>query len=228
MHQKWIIADEILTLIGSANLTADALHHQHNHIIGIYSSTFAKQLIQEAKKKKPSYVNPIGDRWKTNIPPYTILSWTSPKNSVLRDAITDAMDESKESLEIALFTFTEKELLEKVIDAKKRGVKVVVLLDRGQALGASYKTFLKLLQAGIPVGLSMGKPLLHHKMLWIDRSRLFTGSFNWTKAALAQNEEVILLIEGGISSDPFWQGVKKTWERLEESVEWQTESHWFD
>jgi phosphatidylserine/phosphatidylglycerophosphate/cardiolipin synthase-like enzyme len=228
MHQKWIIADETLSFVGSANLTADSLRHQHNHIIGIYSSTFAKQLIQEAEKKKPSYVKPIGDRWKTNIPPYTIFSWTSPKNSVLRDAISDALDEAKESLEIALFTFTEKHLLEKVIDAKQRGVKVIVLLDRGQGIGPSYKIFIRLLQAGIPVGLSQGKPILHHKMVWIDRTRLFTGSFNWTRAALAQNEELIIFIEGGTPIDPFWQGVKRTWEKLEASVEWQRDHDWLE
>jgi len=225
MHQKWIIQDKKLSLIGSANLTWDSLHNQNNLFVAITSDKFAKQLLSEAEKKKIDHVHPIGCCWATDIPPFTLVSWTTPKNPALKAALLEAIDNAKSTIKIALFTFTEKELLEKLVDAKKRGVHVAVALDKGQSLGASNKTLLRLMKEAIPVGLSVGKPLLHHKFVWIDQEKFFTGSFNWTNAALTQNEELLTLFEGGHKSDPFWKALETTWMELESHVEWQKDEN---
>ncbi len=228
MHQKWIVQDEALSLIGSANLTWDSLNRQNNLFIAIASKEFASHLLTEASKKTVTNIYPLGSSWETVIPPFTLVSWTTPKNPAIKDVLLDALDGAKKTIRIALYTFTEKELLEKVVDAKKRGIDVKVTLDKGQTLGASYKTFLRLMKEAIPVGLSVGKPLLHHKFVWIDQEKLFTGSFNWTKAALTQNEELLTLFSGGNKNDPFWKALEITWKELEARVEWQKNEDWVD
>ena len=228
MHQKWIIQDETLSLIGSANLTWDSLNHQNNLIIAVASKAYAKSLLEEAQKKTFTNLHHQGNTWSTPLPPFQLATWTTPKNNELKKALLQAIDGAKKTIRIAMYTFTEKELLEKVVDAKKRGVDVRVALDKGQSLGVCFKVFQRLLQEAVPVALSVGKPLLHHKFIWIDQEKFFTGSFNWTKAALTQNEELLTLFEGGKKSDPFWKGLDITWKELEKHVEWQKYEDWVD
>jgi len=69
-----------------------------------------------------------------------------------------------------------------------------VIVDLHSGLGASAKAVEKLKEAHVPVLLSQGVQLLHHKFIYIDESTLLTGSANWTKSAFYKNSDCIIAL----------------------------------
>ena len=104
------------------------------------------------------------------------------------------MREAHKTIRLVMFTLTHNEITSALIAAHKRGVDVRVAVDYYTARGASKKTLEQLRQAQIPVYLSQGKELLHHKWALIDGDILIMGSANWTKAAFTKNQDFLLLL----------------------------------
>lgn len=78
-------------------------------------------------------------------------------------------------------------------DAKGRSVDVKVILDKandkGKYSGATYVT-----NAGIPVWIDYKPAIAHNKVMVIDGTDVFTGSFNFTAAVRGHNAENVLLL----------------------------------
>jgi len=110
--------------------------------------------------------------------------------------------QAKEELLVAVYAFTSDELAGALVQAKKRGVAVQVVLDR-EFDSRTEKSKGKFLEGQkIPVrrvsGLKPNSPdtdagLMHQKFVVIDRKNLFTGSYNWTRSAENLNDENLLL-----------------------------------
>jgi cardiolipin synthase A/B len=96
--------------------------------------------------------------------------------------ILEALSMAKKSLQIRMFLFTDPSLIKAVIAAKKRGVKVRVMLNPARRGGESENddTKEKLQQAGIDVKDSSPEfDLTHQKSMVIDQTTGFVESFNW-------------------------------------------------
>lgn len=179
MHQKILIIDEEKILIGSANFTPDSLHIDDNFIVSLSNKSLAKSILDQKINTCDS-----------------ITYWPLPvAKKEAYDTLCKHIDGAKKSIKVAMFTWTHPELTQKIIEAKKRGIEVLVFLDGKSAEGTSRKTLKTLLQAGVGVYLSPTNKTLHHKMALIDERILFFGSANWTKAAFSKNEECLLMIE---------------------------------
>ena len=70
----------------------------------------------------------------------------------------------------------------------------VTILDSTTGKGASSKSATLLSNAQIPLYLSEGLQLLHHKMMLIDGSHFILGSANWTQAAFKKNHDFYLTL----------------------------------
>jgi phosphatidylserine/phosphatidylglycerophosphate/cardiolipin synthase-like enzyme len=187
MHQKIVVLDQQMVFLGSANMTSASLRMHDNLVIGFISRPIAK-FLQEHKPFHPGYM-------KTKVGGQDVELWLLPDPrghaiSELRKSIRNA----HRSIKIALFTFTHQGLVEEVIDAYNRGVKVSVVVDMHSGMGASSKAVEKLKKANVPVFLSRGSQLLHHKFIYIDDKTLIAGSANWTKAAFYKNSDCILAL----------------------------------
>ncbi|MBX7066965.1 MAG: hypothetical protein K1X28_07025 [Parachlamydiales bacterium] len=187
MHQKILILDNETVFLGSANMTSASLRMHDNLVIGLVSRTVAK-FLKEHEPYDPGYL-------KTMVGGQEMEIWLlpDPRGHALTE-LRKQIRSAHKSIRIALFTFTHPGLVEEVVDAYKRGVKVTVVIDMHSGLGASSKVVEKLRQAGVPVHLSRGTQLLHHKFIYIDEKTLITGSANWTKAAFYKNSDVILTL----------------------------------
>jgi phosphatidylserine/phosphatidylglycerophosphate/cardiolipin synthase-like enzyme len=105
------------------------------------------------------------------------------------------INSSKSSLDIAIYSFTDIDIADAVVSAKKRGVAVRVISDKECSSDSSQKRVLKLLEkSGIPVKINTHSGLMHLKMTVADQSVATTGSFNYTKAAENQNDEVFVVL----------------------------------
>ncbi|MFT5318534.1 MAG: cardiolipin synthase [Chlamydiales bacterium] len=194
MHLKILVVDEKAVWIGSTNMTWSSLNMHDNLIIGVLSPEIASSAllhIESLKQAKsptpPSYCQSlIGDQ--------SLELFFLPKNPKAYKALLSAIDEAQDTLKVAMFTWTSQELADAVIRAWNRGVKVETVIDSNSGKGCGSKIVKCLYEAGIPVALSQGIQLLHHKYVYIDEKTLVTGSANWTKSAFNNNDDCLLII----------------------------------
>ena len=109
--------------------------------------------------------------------------------------------QAKKELLVAVYAFTSDELAGALVQAKRRGVAVQVILDR-EFDGRTERSKGKFLETqNISVRRISGtKPattdkdagLMHQKFAIIDRKNVFTGSYNWTHSAERFNDENLL------------------------------------
>lgn len=110
-------------------------------------------------------------------------------------AIVLEIGKAQQEILVQAYSFTSKPIAKALLDAHKRGVKVMAVLDKSQRT-QKYSGATFLANAGIPVYIDSQHAIAHNKIIIIDRSTLITGSFNFTKAAEEKNAENLLVIKG--------------------------------
>ncbi len=132
----------------------------------------------------------------------TIQAFFSPGGGV-RDAIIKELSNAKEQIDVAMYIFTDRELLHALLDASKRGVRVRVVLDAEKAMEIKYSKHHFLEGKRMEVRLDKShlsrkgkyQGIMHNKFSIIDGKVLITGSYNWTHSAEDLNDENILIIK---------------------------------
>ena len=80
------------------------------------------------------------------------------------------------------------------MDAHKRGVQVLAVLDTSNATG-KYSAATFLVNAGIETLIDDQHAIAHNKVMVINSATVITGSFNFTKAAEEKNAEQLLVMQ---------------------------------
>ncbi|MCY0872359.1 MAG: phospholipase D family protein [Acidithiobacillus caldus] len=111
------------------------------------------------------------------------------------NAIVKAMGEAQHRLWIQAYSFTSAPIAKAVIDAKKRGVAVQVLLDKSQRT-QKYSSADFLANQGVETRIDDQHAIAHNKVMVIDDATVITGSFNFSKAAEQSNAENLLILRG--------------------------------
>jgi len=114
----------------------------------------------------------------------------SPEGAIAEEIIRQ-IDNAQEYIDIAIYSFTYEPIAGAIIRAKNRGVRIRILMDRGQSKG-KYSKYKYLLDSGIAVIQDRHTGIMHNKIAIIDGRILFTGSYNWSKSAEERNEENLL------------------------------------
>ena len=91
------------------------------------------------------------------------------------------------------YSYTSAPIAKALVDAKKRGVSVEVILDKSQR-SEKYSSADFLKNAGVPTYIDAKHAIAHNKVMVIDGQTVLTGSFNFTKAAEESNAENLLVI----------------------------------
>lgn len=115
----------------------------------------------------------------------------SPGPACLNQLI-QLISQSKECMDICVFTLTDDRLREPIAAAFKRGVTVRVVTDgdKTKDLGSDIWW---LESHGIEVHHEFSKHHMHHKFAVFDQKIVVTGSYNWTRGAEQSNRENILV-----------------------------------
>lgn len=104
---------------------------------------------------------------------------------------------AKSTIRLAAYSFTSPKVVQALLQAKKRGVDVrVVVDDRGNRSKASLSAMNILLGAAIPVRTNSQYAIHHDKYVIVDEIHVQTGSFNYSKAAAKSNSENVLVVWG--------------------------------
>jgi phosphatidylserine/phosphatidylglycerophosphate/cardiolipin synthase-like enzyme len=108
--------------------------------------------------------------------------------------IIEQINAAQSELLVQAYGFTSPEIIQAIGRAKERGVDVNVILDRvneqDRYTGATY-----LLNHGIDPLIDDRVVIAHNKIMVIDDRNVITGSFNFTKAAQRNAENVLFVID---------------------------------
>ncbi len=121
--------------------------------------------------------------------------------------LVNLIDEAKETLHIYIFSFTSQPIYQAILRAKKRGVKIYIITNKTYR-GQSSKIEL-LAKVCHDLYIDRRSGVAHHKFMIIDRKRVATGSFNYSKNAEQSNRENLLCIREIAVAELYY----KEWEK---------------
>ena len=119
------------------------------------------------------------------------------------------IEQAKKSVHILMFTFTFQPLADALIEAKNRGVEIMVVLERTQEINDPIRN--QLLNAGIQVRLDSNDATMHDKIAIIDSTIILTGSFNWTSSANSANDENLVVMSDSELAELFERQFLLVW-----------------
>ena len=111
-------------------------------------------------------------------------------------SIVDAIDNAHKSIAIKMFLFSDPELLEAVIAAKARGVKVRVMLNPARRSGEEENedSRIKMIAAGIDVkDTNPSFIITHEKSMVVDGKLAFVKSLNWQTRNLTETRDYAIV-----------------------------------
>ncbi len=113
-------------------------------------------------------------------------------------AVISLFNQAKKTVHVAIYSLTEPNIVNAIIAANKRGVKVAIVADATESKNANMASIIKkLTQAGVDIRLAVRqKALMHNKVGIFDSHTVCTGSFNWTNNAEKNNDENLLVVDG--------------------------------
>lgn len=124
----------------------------------------------------------------------SIEVYFSPDGGI-RDRIIKAIDLSKTTIDIAIYSFTSKDVAQALRKAKERGVSIRLIMDSGRAK-RKHSQYKFLDKNGFNVKLKRGKGrgIMHHKVCIFDNRLVMTGSYNISKNAERFSYENVVFI----------------------------------
>ncbi|MEB3182644.1 MAG: DUF655 domain-containing protein [Nostocaceae cyanobacterium] len=240
MHHKFVIIDKRLAVVTSANFTFSDIHGDFSHpdslgnannLLRIESTELAALLTEEfnlmwgdgiggkpdskfglQKPLRPPQIITLGNTKITvNFSPASPTQlWSKTSNGL----IGQTLDSATQSVDMALFVFSEQRLANILENKSKQQVNIRALISpdfayrpysealdmMGVSLGDKCKYEVDnqpwkhpISTVGIPL-LAKGD-LLHHKFGVIDKQTVITGSHNWSEEANHGNDETLLVIQ---------------------------------
>jgi phosphatidylserine/phosphatidylglycerophosphate/cardiolipin synthase-like enzyme len=125
----------------------------------------------------------------------------------LQQVLCSYIDQEQEAIDIAIYSFTNKHIAEAIINAYNRGVTIRLISDPSW-LSDNYSKIHLLQTHGIPIHVynvhyskkkAISRNIMHHKFIIFKknkdgRSYVWTGSYNFTRAATLHNQENALII----------------------------------
>nr|WP_256354732.1 phospholipase D family protein [Variovorax sp. dw_308] len=109
--------------------------------------------------------------------------------------VVKVLDSAHQSIRLAAYSFTSPAVVRGLMDAKRRGVDVRVLVDdRGNRGKSSIAAMNLIAGAGIPIRAISSYAIHHDKYIVVDGRHTETGSFNYSQAAAKSNSENVLVV----------------------------------
>ncbi len=216
MHHKFFVVDDEWVWTGSANLSdtgtggynANAVvEMQSPEIARVYSAEFNQMF----EKDKFHILKKHLDQ-KIEVPLIgsgSLEVLFSPQQKPMRRVIK-LLSEAHQSIDVAIFFLTHKEVTRQLIKAHRRGVNVRIILDATAAKNGYTKHEI-LREAGVPVKVENWGGKMHMKAAAIDTFTLILGSMNWTSAGARDNDENTVIVQSERYAGPFVSNFNNLW-----------------
>jgi phosphatidylserine/phosphatidylglycerophosphate/cardiolipin synthase-like enzyme len=115
--------------------------------------------------------------------------------------IVESIQAAHKSILVQAYVFTSKPIQKALLDAKKRGVAVKLILDKTE----SNNPFIA--SSHIDTWIDDTPRIAHNKIMLIDDKLIITGSYNFSKSA-SKNAENVLFIA---NDDALYEGYLRNW-----------------
>ena len=194
MHNKFFIFDNKLVMSGSTNISSTGVGGYNSNIsffiddlaiVRAYIDEFEQMYNAKFSKKKMKFENNFSTKFE---------AYFSPQDDVLNKVIIPNIINAKSKIYVSAFYLTDSKLINELINAKKRGVEVLIIMD---SVGASgFKNKITTLRENlIPTIVEDWGGKNQEKTIMIDENILILGSCNFSKSAFYKNDENIILIK---------------------------------
>lgn len=122
----------------------------------------------------------------------------------IRNELLRLIKQELEAIKIAIFVITDKEITQTLLDARERGIRIELVTDASCLKERAHKIN-QLCDRGCSVYIynpsycNQASSIMHHKFALFTnsagKSLVWTGSYNFTKAASSYNQENALILE---------------------------------
>lgn len=263
MHHKFIVIDKRFVIVTSANFTSSDVHGDFsnseslgntNNLLKIDSPELAAIFTEEFNMM---WGDGVGGKLDSKFglkkllrPPQTItlgntkitvnfspISPTQPWIKSSNGLIGQTLDTAIQSVDMALFVFSEQRLSNILENRHQNNVKIRTLLEPGFAyryysegldmMGIALSNKCKYELDNSPwqnpittVGVSsLAKgDLLHHKFAVIDNQTVITGSHNWSEAANTSNDETLLVLENPMIAAHYTREFERLYSKVKPGI----------
>jgi phosphatidylserine/phosphatidylglycerophosphate/cardiolipin synthase-like enzyme len=196
MHNKFIIIDGYLLITGSTNISENGLNYNNNNLVFVYNNEITENYMLEFEEQ--FYDREFGKKGdsekiyeKIKLINGEISTYFTPDENYQK-IILDYINNAEKEIKVMIFTFTDSNIAQALSDAYKRGVDVKVITETFQS-GSRWSVYGDF-QNEFPFILDKNYKTFHHKLLLIDDKHILTGSYNFTKSALENNDENAVII----------------------------------
>lgn len=224
MHHKFFVFDGARVWTGSTNISDTELGGEYNTDVAVIFNAPALAQVYTAELDEMFTAGRFHRRKLDDTPHQLTLPdgtpvdvFFSPSDRPRERAVLPLIQQTKSTLDIAMFFFTDDSIAEALLDAKRRGVQVRMVLDAGGAANA-YSKHGKLCAAGIPVKVENWGGKSHSKWAVSDSARVLFGSMNWTGAGDAGNDENTLVVGNTGLAQAFGAEFVRQWADLPDSL----------
>jgi len=202
MHDKFFVIDSLYVWTGSTNATHNDIYNNNNNSLLIrssqlaadYTAVFNRLFSGQFTTVPPSTIpNPVINVNGTQIEVFFSPGTSAPAR--LGDLLSKA-----QTVRFLAFSFTEG--LTWTTNGRQQSIMDLLItrvgagqLDLQGVVEASGKQFVKpMVCAGLNVRQDGNPDILHDKVMIIDNAIVVTGSFNFSKNAVSDNNENLLII----------------------------------
>ncbi|KAI9032895.1 hypothetical protein CLU79DRAFT_728593 [Phycomyces nitens] len=130
------------------------------------------------------------------------------------NAFISVINSARESIDICVFSLTDDDVADALIEAKKRKVNIRIITDNQQAAGKGADAERLQRDHGIPYKTDNTTGYMHNKFAIVDHSTLINGSFNWSKGARFKNRENIMITNIPVCIQEFQRQFESLWEEF--------------
>lgn len=139
----------------------------------------------------------------------------SPEGSAL-PLVLKTITTAQKEVRVMGYSFTSPEVVRALINVRKRGVDVRVVLDHkanaGKQNKASRAAMNLLIGAGIPLRTVSAFKILHDKVIVADRRNTQLGSYNYSRAAESNSENVLVVWDDAVVAQHYLQHWTSRWD----------------
>jgi len=199
MHNKFFIFDNKKVFTGSTNISSYCLTGYNSNVAVLIDSAdianiYKQEFEQMYNGKFHNEKSAVTNNENIKIDDINISVYFSPINKTTTEKIIPLIKEAKNYIYIPAFYLTRKSVIYELLDAKKRGVEVKIIVDETSVRGKYVDIdFIKNNNLELKVEIWAGK--MHMKSMIIDDERLVIGSMNFTKQGERMNDENCLIIK---------------------------------
>jgi phosphatidylserine/phosphatidylglycerophosphate/cardiolipin synthase-like enzyme len=178
-----------------------------------------KDLFYFFHKSKPSKVAMVSDCCSNDT--NSVECYFPRAGENVKAELISVIDSAKSTLDIAIYSMGDPDISNEILKVKQRGIPVRVITDRTEGAGKYQEAIMNSLKAaGIPVKKNNHAGLMHLKVSIVDSATVTSGSFNYTKTAENENDEVFIIIRNQKISQGFTDEFNKMWSDTKNYVDY--------